>query len=120
MQDATRNDAGPPSVHDVFTIIDGARAHGRPHPGGRYRRIVVRMADDEGARLDAVRARFPKVSRVALLRASTIVLLALPGLESPGARLPGMTVLDRAGLAVLPSAPTPPKGGVEGPEGGAS
>ena len=120
MQDATRNDAGPPSVPDVLTIIDGARAHGRPHPGRRYRRLVVRMADDEVARLDAVRTRFPKVSRAALLRASTIVLLALPGLEPPVAHLSGMTVLGRAGLAVLPSAPTPPKGGVEGPEGGGS
>ena len=86
MQDASNNDPGPSgvaSVPTVFTIIDGARAHGRPHPGGRYRRIVVRMADDEVARLDALRARFPKVSRAALVRASIIMLLALPGLEFP-------------------------------------
>lgn len=62
---------------DLSTYLDAAGAHGRPHGGGRFRRIVVRMAGDDVARLDAVRARFPKASRAALVRAFALAGLAM-------------------------------------------
>ena len=69
---------------DLGAYLDAARAHGRPHVGGRFRRIVVRMAPGDVARLDAVRARFPRTSRAALVRAFTLAMLAtFPALEAP-------------------------------------
>ena len=75
MQETTTPEA-PRAAPTLTPYLDAARVHGHPHGGGRYRRIVVRMPADDVARLDVTRALFPKVSRAALVRAFTLVMLA--------------------------------------------
>ena len=62
----------------LSTLIDAAR---RRPSGRKLCRTVVRLDPDEVARLDALRARLPKSSRSALVRAMT--LWALATLEAP-------------------------------------
>jgi hypothetical protein len=70
---------------NLGSYLDAARAHGHRRCLGRFRRIVVRMAFDDVARLDVARARFPKASRAALVRAFTLAGLAALDAQEGGA-----------------------------------
>ena len=63
----------------LSTLVDAAR---RRPTGRKLRRTVVRLDAEEVSRLDAQRARIPKASRSALVRALTLWgLAALEALE---------------------------------------
>ena len=61
---------------DLDRYLAAARTHDVGSGHGRFRRVVVRMPAAEVERVDAVRKRFPKASRAALIRAFTLAALA--------------------------------------------
>ncbi len=59
------------------TLVHQAHGHaGRELGTSPMRRVVVRMDRADVARIDALRARFPKTSRAALVRALCLMGLA--------------------------------------------